>query len=109
MEQFTKTIHKALNKYHQVCERTCQALEKVTEIQVFKENELIEKENEKCISEFIVLEGIVKAFVVNQNGDDITVNFFTDNMAITPTIMRSLDDIAFYNLQVLSKKAFACI
>jgi hypothetical protein len=105
MEQFTKTIHKALNKYHQVCERTCQALEKVTEIKVFNENELIEKEKEKCNAEFIVLDGIIKAYLVNQKGDEITVNFFTNNMAITPTIMRSLDDIAFYNLQVLSKKA----
>jgi hypothetical protein len=105
MEQFTKTIHKALNKYHQVCERTCQALEKVTEIKVFNENELIEKEKEKCNAEFIVLDGIIKAYLVNQKGDEITVNFFTNNMVITPTIMRSLDDIAFYNLQVLSKKA----
>jgi hypothetical protein len=105
MEDFYKTIHKALNKYHQVSERTCKALTKVTEIQIFRENELIEKEKEKCSSEFIILDGIIKAYIVNQNGDEITLNFFTDNMAITPTIMRSLDDIAFYNLQVLSKKA----
>lgn len=105
MDNFYQTIHKALNKYHQVRESTCQALEKVTEIQVFSENELIEREKEKCNSEFILLDGIIKAYIVNQNGDEITVNFFTDNMAITPTIMRSLNDIAFYNLQVLSKKA----
>ena len=105
MEDFHKTIHKALNKYHKVSEHTCRALVKVTERQVFNENELIEEENEKCFSEFIVLDGIIKAYVVNQAGDDITINFFTDNTAITPTIMRSLDDVAFYNLQVLSKKA----
>lgn len=105
MGDFYKTIHKALNKYHQVSERTCQALTKVTEIQIFSEKELIEKEKEKCNSEFIILDGIIKAYVIDQNGDEVTINFFTNYMAITPTIMRSLDDIAFYNLQVLSKKA----
>lgn len=105
MEKLIKTLQQTLSLYYPTSERTCRALAKVTEIQTFYENDLIEKEKEKTVSEFIVLEGILRAFVVNHKGDEITINFFTNNMAITPTLMRSLNDIAFYNLQVLTKNA----
>jgi len=86
-------------------ERTCLALCNVTEKKVFMENELIEKEKEKVVSEFIVLDGIIRAYVINHKGDDVSINFFTEHTAITPSLMRSLNDRAFYNLQVISKNA----
>lgn len=105
METLIKIIQESLSLYYPMSEKTSRALANVTEIKTFSENELIEKENEKVYSEFILLNGIIRAYIVDHKGDDVSINFYTGQQAITPTIMRSLNDIAFYNLQIISKES----
>jgi len=104
MELLTKTICNALNPFHPISEETGLALSQFTEIKKYNEGEIIEKENNIVLSEYIVLEGIVRAYIINSKGDDVTINFYLKGKAVTPGLMRSLNNIAFYNLQIMSKK-----
>jgi CRP-like cAMP-binding protein len=103
MELMTKTICNALNPYHPISEETGQALSQFTEIKEYTEGEIIERENSTVLSEYVVIEGIVRAYIINSKGDDVTINFYTKGKAVTPGLMRSLNNIAFYNLQIMTK------
>jgi CRP-like cAMP-binding protein len=104
MEPLTKVICNALNPYYPISEETSQSLSQFTEIKEYNEGEIIEKENNTVLSEYVVLEGIVRAYIINSKGDDVTINFYLKGKAVTPGLMRSLNNIAFYNLQIMSKK-----
>jgi signal-transduction protein with cAMP-binding, CBS, and nucleotidyltransferase domain len=105
MELLTNTICNALNPYYQISVETSQALSQFTEIKEYIEGEIIEKENNTVLSEYVVLEGIVRAFIINSKGDDVTVNFYTKGRAVTPGLMRSKNNTALYNIQIISKTA----
>ncbi len=105
MKDFAKFIQKTLSAYHSLNINTCEELANSTEIITFKKNDIFEKEDSQVVYEFVLLEGIVRAFANNLEGEEITANFYTSGMAITPILMRSHDKIAFYNLQVISKHA----
>lgn len=98
-------IQEALSRYSPISVQTAAALSKVAVIRDFSENDLIEKENGKIMTEFILLEGIVRAFLSGAGGEDITINFYTAGQAITPTILRGINDKSIYNLEVISKSA----
>lgn len=101
----TKTIQKVLSAYFPISEQTAEALSHTAEIIEYSENDFLEKENQKIISEFVVLDGIVRGFIYNSRGDDITVNFYTNGCAITPAIMRGHQHQSIYNFQIISEKA----
>ncbi|MBK8491401.1 MAG: hypothetical protein IPL49_11070 [Saprospirales bacterium] len=98
-------IRKSLSLYHQISEVTATALAEHTRIRQFKNEDIIEKENQIVFSELVVLDGILRSYLIDSNGKDITTNFFQKGMAVTPTLMRTLDDKAFHSFQVISPQA----
>ncbi|MFT3752143.1 MAG: Crp/Fnr family transcriptional regulator [Paludibacter sp.] len=101
----TEVILQTLSRYTPISAETAKALSNVAEIKQLAEYEFLEKESSKISSEFIVLEGIVRAYVSDYNGEDITINFYSSGQAITPAILRGVHSQSAYNLQVLSKTA----
>lgn len=100
----TEIIQKVLSAYFPISEQTAEALSHVAEIVEFSENDFLEKESQRIVSEFVVLDGVVRGFIYNSKGDDITVNFYTNGSAVTPTILRGHQK-SIYNFQVISEKA----
>lgn len=105
MAALTIIIKNALSTYYPVSEDAVTALSEVAELKTFARGVTIEHKDGHVAAEYIVVEGIVRACFVNSDGKDCTLNFFTTGNAITPIVVRSLNDIAFYGLQVLSKNA----
>lgn len=99
-----ETIQRTLSAYFPISEQTAEALSHTAEVVEFAENDFLEKEAQRITSEFIVLNGIVRGFIYNSKGDDITVNFYTDGSPVTPTILRGHHN-SIYNFQVISEKA----
>lgn len=99
------TIQKALNVYTTVSQKTVELLLEATEVITCAEEDLLEREHDKIQSEFIIIEGIVRGFVLNDRGDDLTLNFYRNGNAITPAVMRGVNNRCIYNLQVISRSA----
>lgn len=98
-------IQKAMSGYFPVSLQTAELLNKAASIVSFRQGDLLERENNTVNSEFIVLEGIVRGYIYNSKGDDITVNFYTNGKAITPAIMRGINNLSIYNLEIISDAA----
>lgn len=53
-------------------------------------------------SEYFVLKGIVKSYLSNNEGDDITISFFQDNAVLSPHTTRTRQGISIINFMALT-------
>ena len=100
--KLSEDIRNALSPYYPISKETANALVKHTQKRELEAGEIIEKENCLVKSEMVILEGTVRSFIHDSEGNEITTNFFQKGKAITPTLMRTLDDTAFYSLQAIT-------
>lgn len=98
-------IQKALSVYAPVSEATAELLTGAAEVIELYADQYLEQEQDIIKSEFIVLKGTVRGYILNAKGDDATVNFYVSGNAITPAIMRGAGKLSIYNLQVISRSA----
>ncbi len=77
----------------------------LTELLLCSDQHFLERTGETIHYEYVVVAGVVRAFVYTPKGEDVTTMLYTDGQAISPTLLRSLDGRCFYNLQVISDKA----
>ncbi len=68
----------------------------------FHEGELIIEKGKINNKEYLLLEGICRSYVVNGQGADITLSFFTDNSCIPPNLVRTKSDRSILNIQALT-------
>lgn len=100
-----KIIKDVILPFCKISDETARQLADFVALETLKVNSFLEKEGETVKSEFIVLEGIVRAFVINHQGDEVTVNFFNSGDAVSPTLLRSYNRKCFLNLQVVTPEA----
>ena len=98
-------IQEALSRYYPVGLQTCAALAKVASLQRFERHAHIEREQKQAQAEYLLLDGVLRAYVLDSEGMDVSLNFYLSPAAITPLLMRSLDGAAFFNLEVASEAA----
>lgn len=85
--------------------QTAMALMSSTKMKRLSKDTMIEVVGEHIKYQFIVINGIIRKYLVNKKGEEFTIDFFTDGCAITPSLLRSVDFISFVNLQVISPEA----
>ena len=52
--------------------------------------------------EYLILDGICRSFVMNPNGEDVTLSFFTSDSAISPNLTRTESGTSIINIQALT-------
>lgn len=100
-----KEIQSALENYYPISESTSYLLTEAAYLRVYSKDEYLEKQSQKIENQFIVRRGVVRGYLLDGMGNEITISFYSKGMAITPTLMRSVDFISFVNLQVISPDA----
>ncbi len=50
------------------------------------------QKNQRCKFEYFVLEGVVRSYLSNQEGDLMSISFFDENKIITPFVVRTQDN-----------------
>lgn len=100
-----KTIKSALDGISTVSTQTAMTLLPSTKMKRLTKDTLIETVGEHIKYQFIVINGIIRKYLVNKKEEEFTIDFFTDGCAITPSLLRGIDFISFVNLQVISPEA----
>lgn len=65
-------------------------------------NEVFIKTLQKNNSEYIVIDGYCRSFLVNPDGDDITLSFFKKYSILSPHITRTKNEMSIINFQALT-------
>ncbi|WP_448529731.1 Crp/Fnr family transcriptional regulator [Raineya sp.] len=102
-------IQETLSSIHSISTETARNLLKCTKILKLKKGDFLEKEKQPIRNEYIVVEGIVRLFLLDKKGNEFTINFYQSGQPIAPTLLRSLNFISFVNIQVISSKASVMI
>jgi CRP-like cAMP-binding protein len=53
-------------------------------------------------SEYLVVKGFCRSFLINPDGEEITISFFKNRSALSPHLIRSRDEISLLNFQALT-------
>jgi len=73
----------------------------------YKKNEVIFYENERNSSEYLLIEGILHRYNVNDKGENVTTGFYMANIAITPHSARTIKSNSIFTLQTLTPTKIA--
>ena len=73
----------------------------------YKKNEIIFYENKRNSSEYMLIEGILHRYNVNDKGEIVTTGFYMANIAITPHSARTIKGKSIFTLQALTPTIIA--
>lgn len=65
-------------------------------------DEVFIKAGRKNNSEYLIVNGFCRSFLVNPKGEDITISFFKQKSALSPHITRTKDGFSLLNFQALT-------
>jgi CRP-like cAMP-binding protein len=98
-------LREELSRISAVSPGTAAQLLEHTSLRHLSRGDLPEQEGDPVRWEYIVLRGILRAFVRSPEGEEATVNFYPDHQPVTPALMRSVGGACFLNLEVISTDA----
>lgn len=102
-------IKEIINSIYPISNKAFRKLEPIVEYTTFEKNKIFIHKNKPNKNEYIVIEGICKNFLINPDGEDITISFFQDKSVISPYTCRTLNGISMLYFQTLSEMKVAVI
>jgi CRP-like cAMP-binding protein len=78
-------------------------------IERFKKGSDFIKKGKTNKNEYFVLEGVCKSYLVNPEGEEITISFFTENSILSPFTTRTSKGVSILNFQALTDLELASI
>ena len=67
-----------------------------------RKEELFIKEGKRNYNEYFVIEGVCRSFLLNPEGEEITISFFTANSILSPYTTRTSGGVSNLNFQALT-------
>jgi len=78
------------------------AIVDIVEYIEYQKDELFIREGKRNYHEYFVIEGVCRSFLLNPEGEEITISFFTDNTIISPYTTRTSNGLSNLNFQALT-------
>ena len=79
-----------------------EAIIDIVEYVEYQKNEIFITEGNRNSKEYFVLEGVCRSFLLNPEGEEITISFFTDNSVLSPFTTRTYNGLSNMNFQALT-------
>jgi CRP-like cAMP-binding protein len=71
-------------------------------IKFFNKNQLIFSEDKKNDKEYILFEGVLQRFNVNEQGENVTTGFYMNVAVVTPHFVRTIKCKSIFSLEALT-------
>jgi CRP-like cAMP-binding protein len=79
-----------------------EAITDIVEYAEYQKNEIFITEGKRNSKEYFVLEGVCRSFLLNPDGEEITISFFIENAVLSPFTTRTNDGFSNMNFQALT-------
>ena len=83
-------------------EISLEAILDIVEFIEFQKDEVFIEKSKRNSYEYFVLEGVCRSFLLNPEGEEITISFFTDSSIISPYTARTSNGFSNLNFQALT-------
>ena len=81
---------------------SCQAIEDLIEYREYEKGETFINEGQNNSKEYFILEGICRSYLLNPEGDEITISFFSNKSIMSPYNTRTSNRKSSLNFQALT-------
>ena len=106
MKQKVKNI---INGVFPVSEKSFQEIDRLLKFETFEKGELFIQRNKRNIKEYFILSGVCKSYLINPDGDEITISLFTENSILSPHQTRTPNNISNLYFKALTNLELASI
>lgn len=100
-------IKKIVNSIHPISKKSLEEINALIKLEDWKKGEIFIKRNKRNIKEYFLLEGICRSYLINPNGDEITITFFMDNSILSPYTTRTQKEVSLLNFEALTDAKLA--
>ena len=85
-----------------VSETSIEAIIDIVDYVEYQKNEVFITEGKRNSKEYFVLEGVCRSFLLNPEGEEITISFFADHSVLSPYTTRTHNGFSNLNFQALT-------
>ncbi|CAM4090869.1 Crp/Fnr family transcriptional regulator [Zobellia roscoffensis] len=101
-------LNKSITTYgHKLTQKALVAFSALCVEKTFAGGSVIFKPNQNDQSEYILLKGIARTFVLNTDGEEITLSFFEENTILPPCVIRTQNGKSLLYGEALTDCVFA--
>ena len=97
-----KIVADLVHEIYSVSNNLMTELLKIVHFESIPKNQIFINENKRNESEYFILSGICRSYLINLDGEDITLSFFQDKSILTPNVARTLKGFSILNHQALT-------
>ena len=89
-----ETVKNIIDAIYPISDKAFLDIEKLLELETYSKDETFISKNLRNEKEYFVLKGISKSYVINPDGDEITLSFFLENSILSPHSIRTSKNIS---------------
>jgi CRP-like cAMP-binding protein len=106
MDQAVKNI---IDKIYPISDNSFQQIQRILSPENYKKGEIFIHLNKPNQKEYFILNGVCKSYLINPEGDEITISLFTDNSILSPYQIRTSRNNSNLNFKALTDLELASI
>ncbi len=95
-------LKEIISKYHSLSDESLKIIDDLTELREYISGECFIEKGKRNHHEYFIIEGICRSYLLNPEGEEITISFFNSNTVLTPFVTRTINGISTLNFQALT-------
>ena len=102
-------IKEIIHSTYPISKQSLNEIESLLELVDYKKGETFIKKDRRDLKEYFLLEGVCKSYLINPEGEEITISFFSEKSILSPYTTRTQDEISVLNFHALTNIKLAII
>lgn len=96
-------IKEIIDSIYPISANSIKEIEPLLQIEDVKKGETFVKRNQRNKNEYFVLDGVCRSYLINPEGEEITISFFTSKSILSPYTTRTIVEKSVLNFQALTE------
>ncbi len=97
-----KIVSEIINNIYSISNNSLSELLRITHFESIPSEKTFIKISTRNEYEYFALSGICRSYLINPEGEDITISFFLENSVLTPNTARTFNNYSSLNFQALT-------
>ncbi|MHB1685817.1 MAG: Crp/Fnr family transcriptional regulator [Ignavibacteriaceae bacterium] len=102
-KEITDNLLSALRKFGLQSTRTQNLFLNSCIVKCYNKNDILFSVDKKNNNEYLLIEGVLHRFNVNEKGENVTTGFYLGNAVVTPHFARTIKGKSIFSLQALTE------
>jgi CRP-like cAMP-binding protein len=104
-----ETVKNIINTIYPISNQAFGEIEKLLKLETYSKGETFISRNKRNEKEYFALKGISKSYLINPDGDEITISFFLENSILSPHPIRTSNNFSNLYFKALTDIELASI